>query len=57
MSFRIRDDKTGKIIYETDNIVDLMDQLDWYEYEEDRPVKGISARISKYGESKVNGNR
>ena len=55
MSFRIRDDKTGKVLFETDNIIDLMDKLEEYEFVHDRLVKGVSARISDYGKKKING--
>ena len=50
MSFRIRDSETGKMLFETDNIVELMDQLDEYEHEHDRPVKEIVPRTSELGE-------
>tara|TARA_R100000234_G_scaffold109228_1_gene81029 strand:- start:1093 stop:1266 length:174 start_codon:yes stop_codon:yes gene_type:complete len=55
MSFRIRDDKTGEILFETDNIIDLMDKLEEYEFVHDRLVKGVSARISEYGKGQKYG--
>ena len=58
MSFRIVDSETGKVLFETDNIVVLMDQLDTYEYEDGRPVKEIVPRISELGEElKITGRR
>ena len=55
MSFRIRDHKTGEILFETDNIISLMDKLEEYEYVEDRIVKDVSARISEYGKGQKYG--
>lgn len=58
MSFRIVDSKTGKVIFDTDDITELMKELDHYEYAEDRPAKEIVPRISKLGEElKITGRK
>lgn len=55
MSFRIRDQETGEILFETDSIIVLMDKLEEYDLCEDRTVKEVSARISNYGKEKKYG--
>lgn len=58
MSFRIVDSKTGEVLYDTDDIVELMKELDHYEYAKDRPVKEIVPRISPLGEElKITGRK
>jgi translation elongation factor P/translation initiation factor 5A len=55
MTFRIIDDKTNKVLYETDSIVDFMDEIEKYEYVEDRPMVGFYPKISEYGEKMRDG--
>jgi hypothetical protein len=56
MSFRIIDDKTGDIIFETSSIVEFTDKLEEYEYVEDRPMVGFYPKISEYGAKKRDGH-
>ena len=56
MSFRIIDDKTNKVLFETDSIVEFTDELEKYEYVEERPMIGFYPKISKYGEQMRDGH-
>jgi len=55
MSFRIIDDKTKEILFETDSIVEFTDKLEEYEYVEDRPMVGFYPIASEYGVKKRDG--
>ena len=50
MSFRVVDNKTGKILLDTDNIAELTEYLEWMEYDEDRPMKALFvSQAEEYG--------
>jgi|19_taG_2_1085344.scaffolds.fasta_scaffold28129_2 hypothetical protein len=58
MSFRIVDSDTGKILFETSDITKLMEKLEYYEDDMERPVKEIFPRTSELGEEmKITGRR
>ena len=58
MSFRIVDSDTGKILFETSDVTKLMEKLEYYEDDMERPVKEIFPRTSELGEEmKITGRR
>ena len=58
MSFRIVDSDTGKILFETSDVTNLMEKLEYYEDDMERPVKEIFPRTSELGEEmKITGRR
>ena len=58
MSFRIVDSDTGEILFETSDITKLMEKLEYYEDDMERPVKEIFPRTSELGEEmKITGRR
>jgi|TARA_R100000049_G_C1933240_1_gene77090 tetrahydromethanopterin S-methyltransferase subunit B len=58
MTFRIVDSDTGKILFDTSDITKLMEKLEYYEDDMERPVKEIFPRTSELGEEmKITGRR
>jgi len=58
MTFRIVDSDTGKILFETSDVAKLMEKLEYYEDDMERPVKEIFPRTSELGEEmKITGRR
>ena len=58
MTFRIIDSDTGKILFDTSDITKLMEKLEYYEDDMERPVKEIFPRTSELGEEmKITGRR
>ena len=58
MSFRIVDSDTGKILFETSDVTKLMEKLEYYEDDMERPVKEIFPRTSELEEEKkITGRR
>ena len=58
MTFRIVDSDTGKILFETTDVTKLMEKLEYYEDDMERPVKEIFPRTSELGEEmKITGRR
>mgnify|MGYP003146499506 CR=1 FL=1 len=58
MTFRIVDSNTDKILFETSDVTKLMEKLEYYEDDMERPVKEIFPRTSELGEEmKLTGRR
>lgn len=58
MTFRIIDSNTDNILFDTSDITKLMEKLEYYEDDMERPVKEIFPRTSELGEEmKLTGRR